>query len=75
MKDSRHVHVIGTGTIGEPLIGLLADYRKELGIETVSFHKRTPLPSERAKVRSLMDRGALLCTDDPAMAAISSIEI
>jgi glyceraldehyde-3-phosphate dehydrogenase (NAD(P)) len=27
------VHVIGTGTIGEPLIGLLADLRKELGID------------------------------------------
>ncbi len=68
MKDSRHVHVIGTGTIGEPLIGLLADYKHELGIETVSFHKRTPLLTERAKVRNLLDRGALLCTDQDAIA-------
>lgn len=63
MKDSRHVHVIGTGTIGEPLIGLLSDFRKDFGVETVSFHKRTPLMTERAKVRNLLDRGALLCTD------------
>ncbi len=63
MKQEKHVHVVGTGTIGEPLIGLLSDFRKELGIETVSFHKRTPLTYERAKVRNLIDRGALLCTD------------
>ncbi len=63
MTQKRHVHVIGTGTIGEPLIGLLSDFRKELGIDTVSFHKRTPLLSERAKVRNLLDRGALLATD------------
>lgn len=63
MKDSRHIHVVGTGTIGEPLIGLLADYKKEFGIDTVSFHKRTPLANERAKVRNLLDRGALLVTD------------
>lgn len=68
MGDGRHVHVIGTGTIGEPLIGLLADFREKLGIDTVSFHKRTPLTTEKAKVRNLMDRGALLCTDDGAIA-------
>jgi len=63
MSKSRHVHVVGTGTIGEPLIGLLSDFKKDLGIDTVSFHKRTPLTSERAKVQNLLDRGALLCTD------------
>lgn len=67
MSDARHVHVIGTGTIGEPLIGLLADFREPLGIQTVSFHKRTPLSTERAKVKSMMDRGALLCTDAEAI--------
>jgi len=63
MLQSKHVHVVGTGTIGEPLIGLFCDFKKELGIETVSFHKRSPLTTERAKVRSLLDRGAILCTD------------
>lgn len=67
MSETRHVHVVGTGTIGEPLIGLLSDFRKELGIETVSFHKRTPLLDERAKVRNLVDRGALLVTDKPTI--------
>jgi len=35
------VHVIGSGTIGEPLIGLLADLRKELGIDEVTFSKES----------------------------------
>jgi len=37
------VHVVGTGTIGEPLIGLLADDAEAFGIDEVTFHKRTPL--------------------------------
>jgi len=52
------VHVIGTGTIGEPLIGILADMRKVLGIDEVTFAKRTPLLFDRSKVFSLMKRGA-----------------
>ena len=35
MKNKRIVHVVGTGTIGEPLIGLLAIFRRELGIDEV----------------------------------------
>ena len=59
----RIVHVVGTGTIGEPLIGLLAEYRKEFGLDEVTFHKRTPLSHERAKVESLIRRGANLAVD------------
>ncbi|MFQ6607102.1 MAG: hypothetical protein ACE5EE_01050 [Fidelibacterota bacterium] len=58
---SKHiVHVVGTGTIGEPLIGLLSDYSKELGIDEVTFHKNSPLKYERAKVNDLLSRGARL---------------
>ena len=52
------MHVIGTGTIGEPLIGILADMRNVLGIDEVTFAKRTPLLIDRSKVFSLMKRGA-----------------
>ncbi len=58
------VHVVGTGTIGEPLIGLLADNKDHFGIDEVTFHKRTPLITERAKVADLVRRGAILCVDD-----------
>ena len=57
-RDS--VLVIGTGTIGEPLIGLLADFKKKLGLSEIMFHKRTPLRDEVAKVQSLVKRGARL---------------
>ncbi|MGH8928648.1 MAG: hypothetical protein ACRDWH_09880 [Acidimicrobiia bacterium] len=58
------VHVVGTGTIGEPLIGLLADHRTDFGIDEVSFHKRTPLITERGKVNDLVRRGASLAVDE-----------
>ncbi len=58
------VHVIGTGTIGEPLIGLLCDFRDQLGIDEVTFHKNTPLTTDRSKVISLTGRGARLSTHE-----------
>ena len=64
--SKKIVHVVGTGTIGEPLIGLLCDYRADLGIDEVTFHKRTPLRSEHAKVNRLLKRGARLVTDPEA---------
>ena len=64
MVGSKIVLVIGTGTIGEPLIGLLCNFKAQLGIDEVLFHKRTPLMTDRSKVLSLMRRGAKLCVDD-----------
>jgi glyceraldehyde-3-phosphate dehydrogenase (NAD(P)) len=58
------VHVVGTGTIGEPLIGLLVDHREVFGIDEVTFHKRTPKVEERAKVSDLVRRGAVLAVDE-----------
>jgi glyceraldehyde-3-phosphate dehydrogenase/erythrose-4-phosphate dehydrogenase len=58
------VHIVGTGTIGEPLIGLFTDFRDRMGIDEVTFHKRTPLASDRAKLNHLIQRGAKLAVDD-----------
>ena len=60
--SKKVVHIVGTGTIGEPLIGLFCNFRKELGIDSVSFHKNTPLTTDRSKVTSLLERGARLTT-------------
>ena len=60
---SNIVHVVGTGTIGEPLIGLLTDFRKELEIDEVTFSKRTPLLTDRTKVWDLVKRDAKLCVE------------
>ena len=62
-KDKKIVHVVGTGTIGEPLIGILATYREKFGIHEVTFHKRTPLVTDRSKVMVLGRNGARLCVD------------
>lgn len=62
--ERKIVHVIGTGTIGEPLIGLLCDYKEQLGIDEVTFNKNTPLKSDRSKVMDLIKRGARLAVDD-----------
>jgi glyceraldehyde-3-phosphate dehydrogenase (NAD(P)) len=66
MGSNAVVHVVGTGTIGEPLIGLLTELKEPLGIEEVTFHKRTPLLTDRSKVVDLINRGAKLCCDDSA---------
>lgn len=63
MLGSKNVLVVGTGTIGEPLIGLLCNFKAQLGIDDVIFHKRTPLLTDRSKVLNLLRRGAKLCTD------------
>jgi len=62
-KNGKHVHVVGTGTIGEPLLGLLCDFRQDLGIETISFNKKQALTLDRSKVKALIKRGALLAAD------------
>jgi glyceraldehyde-3-phosphate dehydrogenase (NAD(P)) len=67
------VHVVGTGTIGEPLIGILADLRNELGIDEVTFAKRTPLLDDRSKVFSLMKRGAGLAAEKSKWAAFREL--
>mgnify|MGYP000854872452 CR=1 FL=1 len=60
--SKKIVHVVGTGTIGEPLIGLICDFKDQLGIDQVTFHKNTPLTTDRSKVISLTKRGARLST-------------
>jgi len=62
MPAAKTVLVVGTGTIGEPLIGLLCTYREQLGIDEVIFLKKTPLLIDRAMVADLVRRGALLAT-------------
>lgn len=69
------VHVIGTGTIGEPLIGLLSDYSTPLGIDEVTFHKNSPLTYERAKVRDMISRGARLTVYKEAWEGFEKIGI
>ena len=73
MAATATVHVIGTGTIGEPLIGLLTLLRRDLGIDEVTFHKRTALLTDRSKILAMMRRGAKLCVDDGSHKAFQDL--
>ncbi len=63
-KRKPRVHVVGTGTIGEPLLYLLAEQKKELGLGKISFHKRTPLVEEVGKVKRMIETGAVFAADE-----------
>jgi len=69
------VHVVGTGTIGEPLIGLLCDFKDELGIDEVTFHKNTPLLLDKSKVVNLLKRGARLSTNEEKFEGFKNIDL
>ncbi|HWS71292.1 MAG TPA: hypothetical protein VN605_04230 [Thermoanaerobaculia bacterium] len=66
MANKNIVHVVGTGTIGEPLIGLFTDFKDKWNIDEVTFHKRTPNPDDRATVNHLINKGAKLVVDEAA---------
>ena len=57
------VLVVGTGTIGEPLTGLLADkdVAKQSGIDELIFYKHTPRVTDRPMMKGLLSRGAHMC--------------
>ena len=76
MKMSRRiVHVIGTGTIGEPLIGLLCNFKNDLGIDEITFNKYTPLTTDRSKVSNLLKRGARLSSNADKIDGFNDIGI
>src|SRR5213593_4124594 len=66
MARNNIVHVVGTGTIGEPLVGLFTKYKEPWGIDEVTFHKRTPKADDRAMVEHLIGRGGQLVVDAEA---------
>jgi glyceraldehyde-3-phosphate dehydrogenase (NAD(P)) len=63
MAGNKIVHIVGTGTIGEPLIGILSTFKERFGIDEVTFHKRTPLLTDRSKVVVSCQQGAKLAVD------------
>lgn len=66
MANKNIVHIVGTGTIGEPLIGLFNEFKAAWGVDEVTFHKRTPNQNDRAKLNQLIAHGAHLATDEDA---------
>lgn len=64
MGDKKKVLIIGTGTIGEPLIGLMATRKKDLGLDEVMFYKHSPRLEDRSKIVNLEKKGAFLAADE-----------
>lgn len=69
------VHVVGTGTIGEPLIGLLSVHKEEFGIDEVTFHKHSARRDDKPKLDQLTRRGALLATDHDTMPKMKELGV
>ncbi|MFQ5976945.1 MAG: hypothetical protein ACE5OZ_02290 [Candidatus Heimdallarchaeota archaeon] len=59
--DGNKALVVGTGTIGEPLISLLCSSSCEVGVDGVVFYKHSPRIEDRAIVQALMNKGGELC--------------
>ncbi len=58
--ERKIVHIVGTGTIGEPLIGILCEQKSNLGIDEVTFHKHSALTKDKPKIDNLIKKGARL---------------
>lgn len=52
--------IVGTGTIGKPLIRLFLRMREELGFEEIIFHKNTPELKSRGMLQYFHKEGAKL---------------
>ena len=63
-NGKKIVHVVGTGTIGAPLIVLLCRMKEKIGIDEVTFHKRRPLIDNRPTINNLVAKGAMLCVNE-----------
>jgi len=66
-RDTGVIHIVGTGTIGEPLVGLLCYFKQQAGFAEVTFHKRSPVARDVPKIKALVDRGAVLTVDEDRM--------
>src|SRR5919109_2227944 len=63
MGAKRAIHVVGTGTLGEPVISLLLNLQKDLQVDEITFHKNRPLLNDRTKIINLIRRGAKLTVE------------
>ena len=71
--ERKIVHVIGTGTIGEPLIGILCEQKSNLGIDEVTFHKHSALTKDKPKIDNLIKKGARLSVLEDRIDAFKAV--
>jgi glyceraldehyde-3-phosphate dehydrogenase (NAD(P)) len=73
--SKKSVHVVGTGTIGDPLISLLCKFKKELGVDQITFTKRSATLTDRPKVHSLMAKGAIFSAQESTISDFEKMNI
>lgn len=72
MHSSLNVHVRGVGTIGEPLVNMLLDLKRDDLIGEVTFSKKTA--SNIHRVKNLILSGAKLVSDEPEVFEEADVE-
>ena len=63
MSSSNTVLIVGTGTIGQPLVSLFSKFRRQFDIDEVIFHKHTPRSSDLSLLQEFQKAGAKLAYD------------
>jgi glyceraldehyde-3-phosphate dehydrogenase (NAD(P)) len=73
MASKQVIHVVGTGTLGEPLISLLLNLQKDLEVDEITFHKNTPALNDRVNIKNLIHKGAKLAVEEDKMVDFEKI--
>jgi len=71
--NKQSIHVVGTGTLGEPLISLLLKLQRDLGLSEITFHKNTPRVDDRVRIKNLIRLGGKLAVEEDKMAEFEKI--
>ncbi len=67
------VHVVGAHGLGETLVSLLADFSRDLGISEVTFQRRAVLETDKARLKALLDKGALVAAEGAAKSELERL--
>ena len=73
MSEKKAIHVVGTGTLGEPLISLLIKLQPDLEVDEVTFHKNSPRAGDRVRIKNLMRLGGKLAVEADKMSEFEKI--
>lgn len=73
MSEKKTIHVVGTGTLGEPMIHILLNLQTDLGVDEITFHKNTPRSDDRVRIQNLMRLGGKLAVEADKMVDFEKI--
>ena len=76
--SKKRVHIVGTGTIGEPLIGLFCDFKEELGIDettVIGSINNIAMSAEKdeTKLKALFKLADIMDLEDKSKTSVTQI--